>query len=149
MDEHQKEELKKRNRFTKLDIAIILVIILILVSIAVPSVIHFLHAGQAREVLGRAKTVCLATQAVSYDYYALGSTMIDETNDSGLVNGAEEKILEFSAAEDGKLFRVKLNAATHKVRSMIYVENGYAAVYVRKGDEPVWNVYRQEQLIDG
>lgn len=147
MDQQQKEESKKRNRFTKLDMAIILAIILILISVVVPSMVHFLRAGQAREVLGRAKTVCLATQVTSYDYYVEGAAIMDATEDSGLVDEAVDEILERSGAEEGKLFRVKLNAHTNKVIRMTYVENGYVAVYVRKGQEPSWNVYRLDQII--
>lgn len=147
MDEQQKEEQKKRNRFTKLDIAIILGIILVLVAIAIPSTIHFLHVGQAREVLGRAKTVCLATQVTSYDYYAKGKVIMDATQDSGLVDDSVTEILKLSGAEEGQLFRVKLNANTNKVIRMTYIENGYVVVYVKKGDEPTWNVYRLDQLI--
>lgn len=107
---------------------------------------HYSHLFHARQTLMSAKTVRLSAKAISYDYYGKSESMIDHTNKSRLKADAEENILE-TAGASGSIEYITFNEPQMEVTEMVYTEDGYAVRFQLKEDEPVWTVYRLDEIV--
>lgn len=107
---------------------------------------HYSHLFQARQTLMSAKTVRLSAKAISYDYYGNLQSMMDHSKKSGLKADAEENILE-TAGASGNIEYIEFNESQMEVTEMIYSEDDYAVRFQLKEDEPVWTVYRLDEIV--
>lgn len=127
-------------------VAIIILIVFLIILLGILTFWHYSHLFHARQTLMSAKTVRLSAKAISYDYYGKSESMIDHTSKSRLKADAEENILE-TAGASGNIEYITFNEPQMEVTEMVYTEDGYAVRFQLKKDEPVWTVYRLDEII--
>lgn len=125
---------------------IIILIVCSCVLLGILTFWHYSHLFHARQTLMSAKTVRLSAKAASYDYYSNMRSMMDSSNKSGLKADVEEYILE-TAGASGNIEYITFNEPQMEVTEMVYTEDGYAVRFQLKEDEPVWTVYRLDEIV--
>lgn len=130
----------------KKDILIIFIIMLLVLLLGGLSAIHYSHLFKGREVLKTAKLVRLTILADSYEYYGQRKSIIDNSEKSHLRSNVEDEVLK-SADASGNIQYVAFGKNQVEVTEMVYTEDGYAVRFQLKEDEPVWTVYRLDEIV--
>lgn len=139
-----KKKTEKRLNWRNTCIIILIAVLAILLGFL--TFWHYSHLFQARQTLMSAKTVRLSAKAVSYDYYGNLQSMMDHSNKNGLKADAEESILK-TAGASGRIEYIEFNESQMEVTEMVYSEDDYAVRFQLKENEPVWTVYRLDEIV--
>lgn len=133
----------------KLDIAIILLAILLLVSIILPVTLHYVHKSDARWALRHAKNVRLAVTVVAYDYKSDSGDITINKKDRGIAEDAIHEVEELSDCE-GEIDYIIFDTESFRVNKLVYRENNCLVIYKDTDDESgTWNVYQLNSMIEG
>lgn len=142
------EKLEKKSN-VKLDIAIILLAILLLVSIILPVTLHYVHKSDARWALRHAKNVRLAVTVVAYDYKSDSGDITINKKDRGIAEDAIHEVEELSDCE-GEIDYIIFDTDSFRVNKLVYRENNCLVIYEDTDDESgTWNVYQLNSMIEG
>lgn len=145
MPKNKGDSLKKK-RINWRNMCITIMVFLLTILLGILTFWHYSHLFHARQALMSAKAVRLSAKAVSYDYYSNLQSMMDSSNKSGLKADIEEDILE-TAGSSGSIEYITFNEPQMEVTEMVYTEDGYAVRFQLKEDEPVWTVYRLDEIV--
>lgn len=148
MSDNKENTLKKKTekRLNWRNTCIIVLIAVLAILLGFLAFWHYSHLFQARHTLMTAKTVRLSVKAVSYDYYGNFQSMMDHSNKSRLKADVEDDILE-TAGATGTIEYVEFNESQMEITEMVYAEDEYAVLFQLKKDEPVWTVYRLDEIV--
>lgn len=142
------EKLEKKSN-VKLDIAILLLAILLLVSIILPVTLHYVHKSDARWALRHAKNVRLAVTVVAYDYKSDSGDITINKKDRGISEDAIYEVEELSDCE-GEIDYIIFDTESFRVNKLVYRENNCLVIYEDTDDESgTWNVYQLNSMIEG
>lgn len=142
------EKLEKKSN-VKLDIAILLLAILLLVSIILPVTLHYVHKSDARWALRHAKNVRLAVTVVAYDYKSDSGDITINKKDRGIAEDAIHEVEELSDCE-GEIDYIIFDTDSFRVNKLVYRENNCLVIYEDTDDESgTWNVYQLNSMIEG
>lgn len=142
------EKLEKKSN-VKLDIAILLLAILLLVSTILPVTLHYVHKSDARWALRHAKNVRLAVTVVAYDYKSDSGDITINKKDRGIAEDAIHEVEELSDCE-GEIDYIIFDTESFRVNKLVYRENNCLVIYEDTDDESgTWNVYQLNSMIEG
>lgn len=142
------EKLEKKSN-VKLDIAILLLAILLLVSTILPVTLHYVHKSDARWALRHAKNVRLAVTVVAYDYKSDSGDITIKKKDRGIAEDAIHEVEELSDCE-GEIDYIIFDTESFRVNKLVYRENNCLVIYEDTDDESgTWNVYQLNSMIEG
>lgn len=138
---------KRKKELTNSSIRFLLLSTCLIVLLGTVLFWHYNHLFRGREILRSAKLVRLVIKSDSYDYYSQGKSIIDNSRKNHLAKDAEAGMLK-RAEVKGTIQYVDFNEKQMEVTEMIYIEDEYAVRFCLKKNEPVWTVYRMDEILN-
>ena len=128
-------------------IIIIIVVILALVVIAAFAFHQFKIYSNARLKLREAKNVKVSLEMIDTEYYAVGTSIYDDTAQGNIRKGASSHMERLLGELEGS---VKLTGYDLKKRQIVgleYQTNDYLVRYTRVGDEEKWEICLIKEIL--
>jgi len=102
--------------------------------------------AKARKTLREAKNVRIAMKMMALEDIGVNSTLYDENNDNGLVEGASEKLKNLSKA-DGEVTLISWNKKDTDADAFTY-QNGMYIVHFNRNSKVQWKVYYNYKILE-